>query len=116
MLTLTDLLAVGADLFSRLGLEPLIATALVVGLAVLLTRRVMAAVRTDPDDPYAGYSAAEQQHAEREDFLDRIEETDPDEFHRRVEEDDAALAALVDESEAWWREGRQELFGDGASD
>ncbi len=115
MLTLTDLLAVGADLFSRLGLEPLIATALVVGLAVLLTRRVMAAVRTDPDDPYAGYSAAEQQHAEREDFLDRIETTDPDESHRRVEED-TALAALVDESEAWWREGRQKMFGDGASD
>ncbi len=115
MPTLTDLLAAVADLFGDLGLETLIAAVLVVALAALLVRRVMVAVRTDPDDPYAGYSAAERQHAEREDFLDRIEETDPDEFHRQVEED-AALAALVEESEAWWREGWQQMFGDGASD
>ncbi len=115
MPTLIDVLTAVAGLFRHLGLEPLFAATLVVVLAALLARRVMAAVRMDPDDPDAGYPAAARQHTAREDALDALEETNPDAFHRRVEED-AELAALVAESEAWWREGRQAMFGDGASD
>ena len=115
MPTLTELLFSIADLFRNLDLEPLVAAAFIVVMVALLARRVKRAVLADPDDPYTGYSAEERQHAEREDYLDGIEETDPDEFHRRVEED-PAFAALVEESETWWRAGRQQVFGDGAPD
>jgi hypothetical protein len=107
MLTMPDVLTAIADLSGQLGLEPLLAAALVLALVALLARRVKGALQTDPDDPYTGYVAAA-----REGESDAFDAADVAEYERLLEED-VELAALV---AAWPAEGQQQVVGDNAPD